>query len=154
MNQEPILLKPGILRTISLFIVCGLFVFTGFFILDKDPVMSWLIIVFFGMGVLVFGIQLIPSSAHLKLTEEGFEIKNLFRTNFIYWEDVNQFSTGYIGKNRMVMFDFSPKHKKFESGKRIAKSLSGREGALPNNYGMKAEELAKLMNHWRTNSLN
>lgn len=119
--------------------------------LDEEPVMGWFIISFFGLGVLVFAIQLIPGSAELKLTERGFTITNLFKSHFTKWSDVESFREGYLGPNKAVLFDYADTHAKHQVGKLIAKELSGNHGALPSKYGFKTSELVKIMNDWKNN---
>jgi hypothetical protein len=51
------------------------------------------------------------------------------------------------GGTRQVGFDFAPGAE--PAGSRLASRLTGVQGALPNTYGLKAEELADLMNRWR-----
>lgn len=149
MKRESIILKPKRSRTIGLLLVCTIFVAVGSFLLDKEPIVAWFTIVFFGLGVIVFIIQLFPNASYLKLTKEGFEIRSLFRSDFTNWKDVQVFRSGNAGPNKMVMFDFAERHKKFKQGKKIAKSISGNQGALPNSYGMSVTELAELMNEWK-----
>ena len=151
MKEEKKILRPNPLKTIGLLIVSVLFVTCGFYLIDKNPFLAWMIITFSCLGVIVFSIQLIPNSSHLKLTREGFEVKNLFKSDFTKWSDIEKFRVGYAGRTRMVMYDYSKEFKKYKVGKKIAKSLSGSEGALPNTYGMKAKNLVQLMNHWKSN---
>lgn len=150
MNQEVKILRPSIIKTIALLIVSIIFVYGGIILRDENQFMAWLIIIFFGLGTIVFVIQLIPNSSYLKLTKEGFEVKSLYKTNFTKWSDIDVFTTGYISKNLMVLFNYSNNHNKYNTGKKLAKSIAGNEGALPNNYGMKAKNLAILMNEWKS----
>jgi hypothetical protein len=51
----------------------------------------------------------------------------------------------------MIVFDWDAR-----AGRRIAKinrALVGAGSALPDTYGMKAEELAELMNEWRSRAI-
>lgn len=157
MKKDQKILRPNPLKTIGLLIVSMLFVASGPILIEKNPIMAWMTISLFGLGVIVFVIQLIPTSSRLKLTKDGFEVKSLFKSNFTKWSDVDRFrvgyvGVGYVGRTKMVMYDFSHNYTKYEVGKKIAKTLSGSEGALPNTYGMKAKELVKLMNEWKKKS--
>lgn len=111
--------------------------------------MGWLATVFFGLCLLVFMIQLIPGSTELKLTNEGFETTNLFRKNLTKWQDVKRFKIGYLEQNKTIMFDYVKEHKKYQTGKLIAKKLSGSHGALPTTYGLKANDLLDILNEWK-----
>jgi hypothetical protein len=154
MKEETKILKPKRLKTIGLLLICILFVIAGIFLIEKNSFRAWLGIIFFSLCMVLFVIQLIPNSSHLKLTKNGFEIRSLFKSNYTKWSDVEVFKTGYVGQNKMVMFDFSKEHKKHNIGKKIAKFLASNEGSLPNTYGMKATDLAELMNKWKSESNN
>lgn len=154
MREEIKILRPNPIKTIAFLIVGALFVVIGFYLMEENPFMAWIAIIFFGSGVIVFAIQLMPDSSILKLSNDGFEVKNLFKSDFTKWSDVNQFRVGYAGQTKMVMFDFSRDHKKHNVGKKVAKFLSGNEGALPETYGMKAKDLSELMNDWKSKNEN
>ena len=145
-------LKPSPLKTILLLLVSLAFVATTPITMEKNPMMSWLGAIFFGLCIFVFVIQLIPNSSYLKLTEEGFEVKSLYRSNFTKWSDINFFGVGEINNNKMVLFIYSENHTSQKLGKEVARGLTGGEGTLPNTYGMKADKLADLMNEWKTDS--
>ena len=74
---------------------------------------------------------------------------SLFQKNLTRWADIKSFKTGYLGRNKTVMFDYNASHKKQVTGKLISKGLSGSHGALPTTYGLKATELVKIMNEWK-----
>lgn len=150
MIEDQRVLRPKLLKTIGLFSVSILLMASGTFLFEKSPIMAWVIVLFFGLCVLVALIQMLPNSSFLKLTEEGFEVRNFFKSNVTKWSEVDSFRVGNVGGQKMVMYDFSEEHQKYNVGKKIAKSLSGSEGALPDTYGMKANELATLMNDWKS----
>ncbi len=117
--------------------------------IQEEPLKGWLITSFFGLCLLVFIVQLIPGSTELKLTEEGFEMTSLFRKSTTKWTNVKSFRVGYLGQNKTVKFDYVDGHNKYAKGKRIAKQLSGNHGALPTTYGLKANELLRILNEWK-----
>jgi hypothetical protein len=151
MTDDKQIFRPKITKTILFVIVCLAFTIGGITMTDEDRLTGWLCASFFGLGVIVFLIQLIPGSTQLTLTKEGFIMTNLFRSHLTKWSDVKEFKIGYIGRarNKFVMFDYTNKHKKYGIGKSIAKSLSGSHGALPSNYGFKVSELVSIMNDWK-----
>lgn len=117
-----------------------------------DELMMIISIIFFGLGVLVSAILILPHSAYLKLTPEGFEVCSLFRKSFTKWDDIEKF---LIYKNptsptTMVGLLFDKNYEQQETSRGIAKSLTGGEveGALPDTYGMSAKNLTILMNEW------
>jgi hypothetical protein len=148
-NSQQLILRPSKLKIVFMLLLSLLFVAGGIVSLDKDSMMGWVIIIFFGLCALVFILQLLPNTSYLKLTEEGFEVRSLFRSNMTKWSEVKGFRTGYISVNKTVTFDYTKNHTKQQNGKKLAKALAGTEGALPDTYGMKASELARLMNEWK-----
>jgi len=47
------------------------------------------------------------------------------------------------------MFNFSEEYKKAKKARKISSAISGAEGGLHDTFGLKAEELAKLMNEYK-----
>ena len=149
MTEREKLLKPKKLTTIILLLVSSLFVIAGFIVLEEETFIKWGTILFFGSGVIVFTIELFPNSSYLKLTNEGFEVPSLYHSHFTKWSDVNCFEILVIRFNTLVVFNYNDNHKKHTTGKKIARFLSKNQGALPDNYGMKAIKLMELMNEWK-----
>ena len=123
-----------------------LFVAAGFWMLSDSPVTSYLSIVFFGLCTLVFGISLLPNSSYLRLAREGFTVCSMFRSRFIDWRHVGEFGVTRIGLKNMV--GWNPSHSPSNLGK-ANKAMCGYASALPDTYGMKAEDLADLLNRLR-----
>ena len=146
------ILKPSPFKTIILLLVSLGFVSLTPIVMNKNPTMAWVNAIFFGLCAIVLIIQLFPKTSHLKLTEEGFEVKSLFKSHFTKWSDVEFFGVGYLGNTKAVMFNYSENHTKQKLGKQIASAMTGAEGGLPNTYGMKAKELAELMNEWKVDA--
>jgi len=111
--------------------------------------MGWFISIFFGLGMLVFLINLSPQASYLKLNKEGFEVCSLFRKHKYHWNEVRDFGVGSISGNKMVMFNFSEEYKKAKKVRKISSTIAGAEGGLHDTFGLKAEELADLMNEYK-----
>ena len=149
MTHDKQILRPKATKTILLGIVCLAFTVGGIMMWEDESLKGWLIASFFGLGLIVFIIQLIPRSTQLTLTKEGFIMTSLFRSHLTKWSDVKVFKIDYLGRNKAVMFDYVDKHTKHKIGKIISKSLSDSHGALPSNYGLKVTDLLNLMNDWK-----
>ena len=96
MKKDPQIFRTNKLKKLILFLGCSTFVTIGIFILDNDVAIGWGCIIFFGLGVIISLIQFYPNSTYLKLTDEGFEIKGLFRSSFTKWTDIKDFRQGQI----------------------------------------------------------
>lgn len=59
------------------------------------------------------------------------------------------FSVVQITAHKMVAWDFVPGYDGWFTGRTLSRDLTGVEAALPDTYGMKAEDLARLMNNLR-----
>jgi hypothetical protein len=97
---------------------------------------------------------MLPNASYLKLHKEGFTQVTMFRSSTFRWEDIREFSIGSIGLNKMVMLDFVPSWHESSKLKAVARSMSGHDGALPDTYGLSAEELVALLQEWKNKSKN
>lgn len=141
MQNLPLILKPGKIKSILLMIISLTFIILGISLLDKNKLIAILNIVFFGMCFVVFLLNLIPGSSYLKIDEKGIEMKNLFRITFIPWEAVNTFKTKWIVFNKLLVFDLNKTL--------IGNKMKLRHGGFPDTYGMSASKLADLLNEYK-----
>ncbi|MCD8412865.1 hypothetical protein LNJ09_08925 [Tenacibaculum finnmarkense genomovar ulcerans] len=88
------------------------------------------------------------------MTDSGFEVKVLFRSNFTKWTDIKGFIQGKIKGNKMIFFDYTDNHKKWNNGKKVAKFLSGKEGAIQSSYNISTDKLIELMTEYKRKSKN
>jgi hypothetical protein len=115
----------------------------------EDAWVMWVGVGFFGLCAVASALQFLPQSSCLRLGAEGFTIRSLFREQTYRWEDVDTFGVTLVGLNRMVGFNFAPHFRRAERLRGVSAALAGFEGALPDTYGLKAEELAYLMNEYK-----
>ncbi|CAN5882011.1 hypothetical protein BH23ACT11_BH23ACT11_23670 [soil metagenome] len=152
-SEETTVLKPSRARTFALLAGSGVLTAASVYITlsgETPAWFGWFVASFFGLCTLVFLVLLLPGSAYLKVTPEGFTICSLFRSSTYSWMAVESFKAGEIGlNNNGVVFDFSREYEGQELGRDIASSLAGHEGALPDTYGMSPEDLAEFLNRCR-----
>ncbi len=149
-NKNQLILYPSKIKNFLFLILCIGFVLIGIWmIIDKEP-LGWFVALTFAIGIPVFVIMMLPGSTHLKLDKDGFETRTLFRCSTYSWKDISIFIPGKIGGNETVLFNFSPHYEGQEAGRKVALAISGVEGALPDTYGKKAEDLAEIMNEWKS----
>jgi len=142
-------LYPSKLKGILLLLMIALFVAVGIWMINSGESKGWFVAIGFGLGFLILAVNLLPQASYLKLDKEGFEFSSLFRKHKYYWTEVNHFSAGSIANNKMVMFDFSEAYNKAKKSRKVATALSGSEAALHDTFGMKAQDLADLMNEYK-----
>ncbi|MFT3897333.1 MAG: STM3941 family protein [Thermomonas sp.] len=124
------------------------FVAIGVFLLPRGQALpAWGCIVFFGLCALVFAASLLPNASGLRLDEDGFVVRSLFRSHRTQWTQVAAFRPVRIGNRTLVGFDYAPSAAGPGTRMRgVSSALAGVEGAFPDNYGLPARELADLLN--------
>src|SRR5437588_1319158 len=140
--ELPVTLRSSRKKMLLMLIGSLIFVAAGFWMLADHPVSGYASIIFFGLCAVVFCINLLPNSSYLRLTREGFTMCSTFRCRSIEWRHVSNFGVARIGTRKMVGWD--PAHQISKMGK-ATKAFSGYVSALPDTYGLKAEELAELL---------
>ncbi|TCI85007.1 STM3941 family protein [Tenacibaculum sp. M341] len=143
--METQIFKPNKKQNIILMLVCLIFIIGGVFMIKSGEPKGWFVAISFGLGIIVSIVQLYPNASYLKLTEEGFEVKSMFRASFTKWADIKDLRKGSLNGNKMIFFDYTDEHKKWKQGKKVAKFLSGKEGAIPSSYNIKTDDLLALM---------
>ena len=151
-------LYPKRSQAIGLFFLCGTFVAIGIWMGVTGEWIGYLIAGFFGLGVVIFIVQLIPGSTYLRLDPESFTFCSLYRRTTLPWSAIDGFhvvvmrQTG-LKVHELVGFNFVSSYDRSQFGRQISNAVAECEGGLPNTYGKSAEELAHLMNEhlhkWR-----
>jgi hypothetical protein len=151
-GQSELVLRPSKGKMVLLLLVSLAFVAIGIAALGRsDWGVGLSCTIFFGFGVVVFAYQLSPGASYLKLTTTGFVVRSLFRPSpLILWNEVSNFrvaSLPPLGK-RMVVYDsINPARPGLAQ---LNRDLIGASNGLPDNYGLKYQELADLMNAWQS----
>lgn len=97
----------------------------------------------------------IPGGAFLKLDQQGFSACYWFRKTRYQWSDIAEFKVityrylGIIPLRRMVGFRFTESSGKRHLALRIIGAIARFDRSLPDTYGLKAKQLALLLDRWR-----
>jgi len=126
----------------------------GIVIIGEGAAFGWVVSGVFGLCAGVLLLQFMPNCAYLRVSLGGLEIRSLFRSHTLDWEDIDQFYAGRVGKNKMVLVKFAASCQKAQTAKALARKMTGAEGALPDTYGFAAEALADHLNHWKQLAAN
>lgn len=145
----PTTLHPNRTKMALLFLVCAAFVVIPVWMVRDGQSMGYLTGVFFALGLPVFAVQLLPNATYLQLRSDGFTFCSLFRAHTFQWRQVQTFAAIHVGVNPMVAWNFTADYVASGGMRRASKAFSGYEAALPDTYGMKAQELADLLNELR-----
>jgi hypothetical protein len=128
---------------------------TGAFMLHdpkESAAMSYLIMIFFGAGIPLFGWRLIRPDV-LTVAPDGLTWRSVLRTARYQWDDVQNFraykpTSKTISKH--VGFDFTDSYRAKRGGPYgLAKAMTGVEGSLGGGWELGAAELAELLNDAR-----
>ena len=108
-------------------------------------------VLLFGAAVVMCIVQLVPRWSHLRIAPDGLVLRNLGRTQRWSWNDLENFTTYEIyhqyGSVKNVGFDrrdLTPERQSFFQT--LTRGMTGVDGALPDTYGMRHEELADVLN--------
>jgi hypothetical protein len=124
--------------------------------LSSAPWSAYVLIGFAGLWALVQILFLTTHSSSLTMDGEGFESRLFWRGTKFRWSEVEKFApvevalpkSNAVRKIKLVAFRFSPScaSRELPATMRImAESMPGYDGALPDTFGLKPEELAALL---------
>jgi hypothetical protein len=155
MNARPLpfTVYPKKTRMLLYFLLCVGFVAGGVWMIRDGEKMGWLCAGFFGLGIPVFLIQLLPKSSFLSVDEEGIEFCALFRTHKLKWSEISEFGICFVPGTRMVGFNYSADYPRARKARALSKALTGCEGALPDTYGFGVDELTQLLSAYHEERL-
>jgi hypothetical protein len=144
-------LYPKKSTAIWLLLCFSLFVAIGIVLGMSEGWAGYLCAALFAIGIPVAVIQLLPGSTYLHVDESGFTFCNFFRRTTVPWSVVDEFfvvtlKQSGIRVHSMVGFNYVASYDRAFLGRRIARVVGKCEGALPDTYGKKAEELADFLN--------
>lgn len=134
------------------FFVAAIFVVAGYLMLEENPLIGWLSISFFGLGVMIFLLQLVTNFAYLKIDEEGFEERVLFRTKKYKWSDVKGFrKTSFYG-NQSIVFDYTDEYLQRNRKSILYYFLFGKQGSITSSHNIDTGKLLNLMKSYQRRS--
>jgi hypothetical protein len=145
----PVILKTS--RPKALFVLATGVVlsFGGIIMIREAEPWGWVVFGFFLLVAAAGAVMLLPGAGRLLLDAEGFEVTSLFRRHRTRWADVSEFEVTRLPPAAQKMVVFDEMHSKDSVLARMTRSLAGRSGGLPDNYGLDYEDLAAIMNEWR-----
>jgi hypothetical protein len=145
---KPMVLRPSPLKWLGVNAICLVFVVIGTFMIRSGDAMGWFVAGFFGLGLLVGIVCMLPGAAYLTLDAQGFTMCSLYRAHTYRWEDVTGFGVGRVAANKMVMFNVSPSYVRSPKMRSLNVGLVGYEAGIPDSYGLKHEALAELLSQY------
>ncbi len=149
-EREELVLRSSGTKRLWLGLMSAGFVAVGLWMVRSGNPQGWLVFGFFALCLMVFCVwMLFPNANYLRLTQDGFEMRAMFRSHFYRWRDVAAFEPVRIYGGKYVSIIFAPTYLAAPIGRDVSAALTGIQGMLPDTYGMTAEALADLLNDWR-----
>lgn len=118
------------------------------FISGSIPVLGYAFTGFFIFSAIASLIPMFPNQSFLNLDVHGFTIRSMFKTAKIKWHEVESFESAKRNMRDTVVYTFVNKGVENRNYMNL-ENLLGKKEVLPDNYGMKAGELAELMEYYR-----
>lgn len=136
---------------IKLLLMCVVFVAMALALARSHPSVGYPLAGFFSLFIPLAIIMLLPGSTHLRIEEDGLTMSNLFRKRLFSWDVIDKFLVVEVKRRgvnvgKIVGFNFVQSYDRFAAGRRFARAINQCEMALSDDYGMKVEELAELLN--------
>jgi hypothetical protein len=105
---------------------------------------AWWICSAFLVGVPLALIQMIPGSTYVETGPDGLATCSLFRRHVTPWQEIDRFNVVVVASRRVVGVVYKPGAGS-KAMRRMARSLSGAEGALPSCV-LAPDDLADKLN--------
>jgi hypothetical protein len=166
---EPVTLQRSRGKWFGILAGCAVFVTLGILMIANPasfrsyhgipPVVAgWSSVVFFGSGVVVSIVVLIPGMSHLTFDARGFTVCNMFRRSTTPWQHAGDFAAvnmALVGSRKLLRVGYNDRSAAAQRTlARANAALVGRNSSLPDTYGLTAEDLARLMSLWRVRALS
>lgn len=119
-----------------------------YFALNTTARALWFFVAIFGVMGTLAAIQLIPGSAGLWLDRTGFIYRRFWVDTRREWKKITPVVSHQVGlfQSQIAILQMVGFHNEGDAQNKPRE-------ILPDTYGIAAEELATLMNHWRDTAL-
>jgi hypothetical protein len=146
-------LYPSRKKWLLVLVGSALFAVGGFWMIKTGDGRGWLVLIFFGLAAVVAAAAMLPGAGGLALDRDGFEATNLFRRHRTLWQDSTGFQAARIPPARQMWVVYDDVTQSTRSIAKFNVGIVGRNAALPDTYGLSADDLAQLMTQWRKRAL-
>jgi hypothetical protein len=121
---------------------------SGWWIKEQKPLIGWLCMVFFALGIPAALVMLLPGVMYLRLDHEGFEMSSIGQKKKYLWRDIQSFKILSMRGAKMIGINFRQSFTEQKMARAVAGALSGMKGAIPNSYNVSLAELERVLNQW------
>lgn len=139
---ETLYLPPSRARWVFTVVMSAIIVGANVYVVatQNTPALGILAAIFSVTGI-ASGVQLIPGSAGMWLDRQGFTFRMFWYDRRREWKEITPILSSQVGLLQMVGYN-----------RKDDKPNQPRE-VLPDTYGISANELADIMNHWRDTAI-
>jgi hypothetical protein len=148
MMQTEIVFPASRLKALLLLAGSCAFVAIGILMAREKPLIGWASVMFFGLGIPLSILMLLPNKVYLRLDPRGFEIGSPFSKKLTRWKDVERFYIGAVRGARLIAIVYRPGYSQQQALRKVSSKVAGMEGAIPNSYAASREEVLKALNEW------
>jgi hypothetical protein len=148
-EADELIVKTSLGKTLLIFLLSLGFAALSVWLINKQPLIGWVGTVFAGLGILASLLMMRPNYMYLRLDRDGFDCVRGSRHSRTRWRDVQRFQLVSLNGNKMIGIDYSPDYAAQKTGRAIAGSLAGIEGAIANHYAMPIDDLLKTLESYR-----
>lgn len=124
------------------------FVALGWLMRTEQPVIGWIAIAFFGLGIPVSLFMMLTDRMYLLLDSRGFEMGSPIKTVRVGWDEVDGFEMVRLNNVRMIAILYNSKYREQRLLRSAAQALGGIEGAIPNNYVLPLDRIFAMLGDW------
>lgn len=143
----PLILLPSSRKWAGLIVIGVCLMILSFISMARSPVTGILGLIFFAVATVVAIAAVLPGSSSLRLDRESFIRTRLYHAKRYRWSEVRDFSVWTWRGTGFVVFEVTkPRLNPLE---KMNKAISGRNGYLPDTYGLAAKSLVQLMIGWQ-----
>jgi len=149
MTDDVVIFKGNRKKAIVMLFASAAFAALGLPLISEGKALGWAMSGFFGLGIPVSIFMIRPNATYLKLDKSGVEMKTMFAPMRLKWTDVESFYISEMYMTKMIGITYSKSYKKMNILRKLTSSLTGVEGALPDNFKSSPEEICQLLNIWK-----
>ncbi len=149
----PVTLYTSRRKWLFVFAVCALFSAGGFAMIQDQATGGWYVLVVFGIGAAIAATIMFPGAGRLELDADGFACTSLFRRHRVSWRDASNFAAVKVPPANITLVGFDDVAVAHRPIAAINVKLVGRNSALPDTFGLAADDLVRLMAEWRERAL-
>ena len=149
----PVTLYPSRKKWLFVLLTGGVLTFGGYLMISDGESSGWFVLVFFAAVAIVAVMMLLPGAGGLTLDRNGFRGTSLFRSFSSRWQDVRDFEPVSIPPSLQTLVGYDDLNLAEKKIAKLSVAIAGHNAALPDTYGLSADDLARLMMLWQDRAI-